>query len=145
MSEVIVGVDGSPGSHLAVDLATDLAAALDAPLRIVHAYVPWSAQYPFNLSGADAGTQQLEGTQHAVGEGVLHDAARRARERGGIEPATELVAADPAEALIERSGEARLLVIGSRGFGSIKGLLLGSVSQRCVQLARCPVTVVPQG
>ena len=95
--------------------------------------------------GEDAGTQQLEGTQHAAGEGVLKAAARRARERGGLDPETELVAADPAEALIERSSEARLLVIGSRGLGSIKGLLLGSVSQRCVQLARCPVTVVPKG
>jgi nucleotide-binding universal stress UspA family protein len=48
----------------------------------------------------------------------------------------------PAKALIEASDGADLLVVGSRGLGGFKGLLLGSVSQQCSHHARCPVTIV---
>lgn len=50
--------------------------------------------------------------------------------------------AHPAEALIEAATTAQLLVVGSRGRGGFSGLMLGSVSQQCVQHARCPVVVV---
>ncbi len=50
---------------------------------------------------------------------------------------------DPADALLEASRGARLLVVGSRGRGALRGLLLGSVSRQCAQQARVPVVVVP--
>ena len=49
----------------------------------------------------------------------------------------------PADVLVLEAGEDDLLVVGSRGLGGFRGLLLGSVSQQCTQHARCPVTVVP--
>ncbi len=48
----------------------------------------------------------------------------------------------PAHVLIEAGTDAELLVVGSRGLGGFKGLLLGSVSQQCSQHARCSVMIV---
>ena len=49
---------------------------------------------------------------------------------------------NPAEVLIDRSAEADLLVVGSRGHGGFIGMLLGSVSQHLVAHANCPVVIV---
>jgi len=54
-----------------------------------------------------------------------------------------LVTATPGpQALIDRSWDSELLVVGSRGHGGFRGLVLGSVSMQCVLHAHCPVTVV---
>jgi nucleotide-binding universal stress UspA family protein len=50
----------------------------------------------------------------------------------------------PAEVLVEAAEDADLLVVGSRGLGGFRGLLLGSVGQQCAHHARCPVVIVPK-
>ncbi len=61
----------------------------------------------------------------------------------GIADSTlHVVEANPAAALIDMCRDAQLLVVGSRGHGAFAGMLLGSVSQHCVQHACCPVVVV---
>jgi nucleotide-binding universal stress UspA family protein len=54
-----------------------------------------------------------------------------------------LVHADPAEALTEAASDLDLLVLGSRGYGPVKGTLVGSVSASVMAAAPCPVLVVP--
>jgi nucleotide-binding universal stress UspA family protein len=49
----------------------------------------------------------------------------------------------PAEVLVAESKDAELLVVGSRGLGGFRGLLLGSVGQQCAHHAACPVVIVP--
>jgi nucleotide-binding universal stress UspA family protein len=55
-----------------------------------------------------------------------------------------VVRGHPAQVLLETATGAYILVVGSRGHGTFAGMLLGSVSQHCVQHAGCPVLVVPQ-
>jgi nucleotide-binding universal stress UspA family protein len=50
-----------------------------------------------------------------------------------------------ADVLVAEAREADLLVVGSRGLGGFKGLLLGSVSQQCAHHAACPVAIIPNG
>jgi len=54
-----------------------------------------------------------------------------------------VVQGHPAQVLLEAARGAQMLVVGSRGHGTLAGMLLGSVSQHCVQHAPCPVLVVP--
>jgi len=54
-----------------------------------------------------------------------------------------VAAEHPAEALIEQSRAADLLVIGTRGYGGFKGMLLGSVARECIQHSHCPVLILP--
>jgi hypothetical protein len=60
----------------------------------------------------------------------------------GIDVRTKLVHGHPAQALIDSSAGAELVVVGSRGRGGFAGMLLGSVSQAVLQHAACPVAVI---
>ena len=60
----------------------------------------------------------------------------------GLEVTHTVVPGNPAEVLVGESQAATMLVVGSRGHGSFRGMLLGSVSIHTAQLAHCPVLVV---
>jgi nucleotide-binding universal stress UspA family protein len=68
-----------------------------------------------------------------------------ARFAKGVETTARVLTGDPAEDLIAVSAELDMLVCGSRGYGPLRAVLLGSVSHRLVQEAQCPVIVVPRG
>ncbi|WP_205687362.1 universal stress protein [Cellulomonas endophytica] len=123
---VVLGVDGSTDEAAALEAALELASALGAPLRAVHATPPVVA------SGDDA----------ADGPAVLEDVASSAR-AVGLTVETVVRPGDPRRVLLDESDGARLLVVGSRGRGGFVGLLLGSVSHAALHHARCPVLVVP--
>ena len=55
----------------------------------------------------------------------------------------ELVRGQPADVLCEAAESAALLVVGFRGFGGFRGLLLWSVSQQCAHHAPCPIVITP--
>jgi nucleotide-binding universal stress UspA family protein len=78
-----------------------------------------------------------------VAKQTLQEAvAQAAGPSTGVEIRTHVVRGQPAEVLLNAAKDADLLVVGSRGRGGFKGLLLGSVSTQCVHHASCPVVVV---
>ena len=130
-TEVVVGVDGSPESDAALDWAVSYARMARCRVRMVHAYVPRSSQYPFSMMESGA-TAKMATSDRTTGESLLSHRRQCAAAGDDVEFVTELVEGDAADALVARSEEAALLVVGARGMGAVAGLLMGSVSQRCV-------------
>ena len=151
MAKIVVGVDGSLGAVRALEWAVAEAGMRKAVLHVVHAWmVPLVEAIP------DAwviGSPTVEPTDEEVYEHlaaasrkVLDQALDQAR---ALEPELEfvgeLVEKGAAPALIAAAEDAELLVVGSRGRGGFKGLLLGSVSAQCVHHAPCPIVIIPDG
>jgi nucleotide-binding universal stress UspA family protein len=145
---IVVGVDGSPASEAALRFAAEEARFRGATLRVVHAWrIPLSvaAPEPSILGYAvlpEASVEEMRATFEEEAKRLL-DSAVEGIEGLDVEPL--LVEDAPAQALIRASADADLLVVGSRGRGGFKGLLLGSVSQQCAHHSSCPVVIVPHG
>jgi nucleotide-binding universal stress UspA family protein len=136
---VVVGVDGSDASYGALHWAIAEAARREAQLDVVNAYGFHQYPSPYGPTVAvDPG--QLEKSSKSM----LEEMVAGAFGRSGPTAAVELISASltPAPALLESAKGADLLVVGSRGRGTFRGLMLGSVSQQCVHHAPCPVVVV---
>jgi len=82
--------------------------------------------------------------REAMGKRLLHDARSRAAEHGARSVQTVIADGDPAQAILTRAKElpADMLILGSRGLGDAKGLLLGSVSHKVAHLAECTCVTV---
>ena len=132
---VVVGVDGSSYSDAALEWAVDYAVAHHAPLCLVHgAGELGDTLLPFR---ADA-REQLETVSHAVTEHSLGLVRDRAPD---LEVEVRAPFEDARRALVEVE-QASMVVVGTRGRGTLRSLLLGSVSQAVAAHASCPVTVV---
>ncbi|MFE9017689.1 universal stress protein [Streptomyces sp. NPDC007808] len=133
---VIVAVDGSDDSLVALDWAFDTALVLGAPLRVVHVQ-----QFP---AWARPGVLPA-GRPVPEDDPVLDHVGRYLA--GRVErPELRYVALEgaPGAMLAELGAEAELLVLGSRGRGGFAGLLLGSTGMAAARDAQCPVVVVPK-
>lgn len=134
---IIVGVDGSEASIAALREAHRLATSTGAE---VVATAFW--EFPRVYDGYAA--LGIGGFEEAAGE-ILRKSVETAF--GPTAPAnvvTRLERGHPRAGLIEASREAEMIVVGRRGHGGFRGLLIGSVSSACVAHAHCPVLVVHQ-
>jgi nucleotide-binding universal stress UspA family protein len=134
---VLVGVDGSPEARAALAWAVREARSRRCPVTAVGAWLPLSAPPMGSTPGAtdDAGAR-AEAVSHYV------DEALASIDVGDVEVRREVVMAPAAAALLERTDDAELIVIGSRGLGGFGDLLLGSVSRQVATHASCPVVVL---
>ena len=131
---VVVGYDGTEEAQRALETGKRVARALGAKLRLV------------------AGLRALEpapgrGPYVPIVKSHFLAALERAESECGRELAVETALVDgvPEEVLLRESEDARLLVVGSRGYGPVSRVLLGSVSSALVHDGACPVIVVPRG
>ena len=142
INHIVVGVDGSDTSRNALAWAYDEAGHHGASLVVLTTWhppaMPMTPPYgnlPPEGYGEQPRQEALELLERFTSELVPKDPAvdiRTSVEEGK----------NPAKVLIERSKEADLLVVGSRGHGGFAGMLLGSVSQHLVAHSECPVVVV---
>ena len=165
MGRIVVGVDASPNARRALAWAAAEARLRQAALQVVHAYhsknlaapIYFGSQHTRDAAVGAAGepppeltasVHRREAFEEAVRsqadellEALLGDLAETLR---GVEVHPTVVEdRHPADALVQLSVDADLLVVGSRGRGGFSELLLGSVSHAAVLHAVCPVVVVP--
>ncbi len=165
MGGIVVGVDDSPGARKALAWAVTEARLRGAALRVVHVHKPEELTAPLYFPSQHTGPGPLPGSTEEPStaelasvlraQDVLREAAdARAEELvdellgevgvAGVEVQSTVVQErHPADALVELSSDADLLVVGSRGRGGFHGLMLGSVTHALVLHAVCPVVVVP--
>lgn len=137
---IVAGTDGSPGSLHALSWAGREARLRRATLEVV---VAWTYPTPVLLWPAAPDPPQVKTLRKEAREMVERALTKVADDVAGVTVERSVVEGYAAEALLQRAKEADLLVIGSRGVGGFRGLLLGSVSQQCALHAPCPVVVVP--
>jgi nucleotide-binding universal stress UspA family protein len=136
---VVVGVDGSPESVAALNWAGAYAAATGATVRAIRAWhFPNVIGFPPEEKAPAAVTEQIKEQQQQE----LNEAVAKARLDPSAQVETGIVYGHPAEALIDESSRASLLVVGHRGHGGFQAMLTGSISIHCVNHANCPVVVV---
>jgi len=128
---IVVGVDGSEQAKTALVWAAAEAKRRGTLLQVVCAY----KRPPLSDGSRDDYTEAAQ----KVVDGALVVLSSISPE---VVTKGEVREQSAAPALLEASDGAELLVVGSRGHGGFSGLLLGSVSQKCVHHGRCPVAVV---
>jgi nucleotide-binding universal stress UspA family protein len=140
MNTIVIGIDGSENANEALTVAAHEARLHDARLRVVVVWQLSSLMYASGYTAFD------EGTLDAVRDRAQTIADKAVATVAELAPAVECEAlvleGQPADALLGASEDADLIIVGSRGLGGFKRLMLGSVSDQVVHHATCPVLVV---
>lgn len=136
---VVVGVDGSDNSAHALRWAAEYARKYELPLVAIAAWgLPVTGGYSPYYGGQDDHSDELQDSTKTMLDTTIREAGLDENE-----VQAHAVRDHPAHALLAAAKSARLLVVGARGHGGFVGMLLGSISQQCIQHAPCPVVVVP--
>ena len=137
---IVVGIDGSHGSIKALSYALDEARVRGADVRAVAAWHIPLAVYGSGMAPVMVDPSEFENGARTALEQALEEASVS---KSGVSVTPVVREGQAADVLVEEARNADLLVVGSRGLGGFKGLLLGSVSQQCAHHAACPVAIVP--
>jgi universal stress protein A len=138
--KILVPIDFSDHSSAALDLAIDLARSVGATLHLLHCY-------PIDPGGISPyGLVLPEGFDRDVREAASRELARWADKVGAANVPVEqhLSSMFPAEVIATTADEigADLIVMGTRGLSGLKHVLVGSIAERVLRLAHCPVLSV---
>ena len=143
MPGIVVGIDGSDHSRRALEWAVREAAVRHAPLTVLTVHQPvagyyWGGPVPYPEDPGLA--EKARRLAQEETDSALKQAGQEQRPASvTVRTATGL----PAEELLSAAAGADMLVVGSRGAGGFKRLLLGSVSTQVTHHAHCPVVVIP--
>ena len=133
---ILVAVDGSKHSDAAFDVAVDIAQKYGSQLFVLHVF----------QGGTGTGTlvsSTDEDVNRSIGQQVLNSYEETAKERDLQNVDILLQEGDAAQRIMETANEIKcgLVILGSRGRGGFKDLLLGSVSHKVTSHADCPVLI----
>jgi nucleotide-binding universal stress UspA family protein len=137
---IVVGVDGSEGSEIALTWAADEAESRGATLVAVTTWtaLPPAVAYPYAGFPDTNPDDPHDAAMSALGKIV----GRVLQDRPNLSVELVAIPGDTAKVLIEQSRDADLVVVGARGTGGVSDWLLGSVSHKVAQHAHCSVAVI---
>ena len=136
IKNILLAIDGSEYSNNALSYAANMAETYQATLWLMHVFPHTS-----DLLGYDD-FEKLYAKRKCAGQLIL-DAATEMIGESAFEIQAELLEGLEAESILNfaKSSQADIIVMGTRGMGTLKGLLLGSVSRKVIHYATCPVMV----
>ncbi len=151
---ILVALDGSENSSRASQVALELAEKLKAELVVLHAIIPPALYYHTEISSEgpviEPPTHEKEidlylEYSRTVGRGIVDGTVSEAKKRGivvkaEIPEATSSVVETIVNQAVKENAD--LIIVGTRGLGGFKKLILGSVSNGVVSHAHCPVLVI---
>jgi len=137
--KILLAVDGSENARRAAETAVGLVKDLgESSLTVVYVSTDLPSQSKIVKANFDVHAILMENANAAAGHTL--DLIRDT----GLPHTLEVGMGDPASEILSTADKIRadLIIIGSRGLGTLKGVVLGSVSQKIAQLADCPVMIV---
>ncbi|MBE6527897.1 MAG: universal stress protein [Thermoplasmata archaeon] len=132
---ILVAVDGSEANRLAVDTAVQLAKTQGAALTAICVFDTGS--YAAFLNYAKVDKSEIDAISNQALEYV-----RKASEEAGVELSVKRVVGKPVESIVAEAANHGLVVCGTHGRTGVSHALIGSVAERVVRFAPCPVLVV---
>ena len=144
MKRILVGVDGSPESKQAAELAARLGLAMRADLTLVYVTSPPLPLGPEPFWYDEA---KWQAEQREYGGAVLREISSRCAEKGRLNVETRVESGPVAETLagLAEASDVDFVAVGHRGRGAVPRALLGSVADRLVQISPRPVLVCRDG
>lgn len=150
MGRIVTGVDGSTQSQRALQWAVEEARVHGWEVEAVYVFehTPSWQLYAYGEGvtvGSEQWTRENRDATARTAQSLVDEMVAEVHNPERV-PVAAVTVEDrrPARALVERSRAADMLVIGSRGRGGFRGLLLGSVGQQCAQYAACPLVLMRQ-
>ena len=139
MGKIVVGIDGSEGATDALKWAANEAKLRGSSLQIVYSW-----QYPLYVTSEPIYMPPPD--KELIVHGATDTAQKMATAAGldamGISYTIETPQGRPGPEMVRLAADAELMVVGSRGAGSVRELLLGSVSNYCAHHSPCPVVLI---
>ena len=143
LKNILVATDFGPASEAALRYGRALAARFGARLHVLHVteYLPLTAAYAYGYTSLPPNIQQdIEASAAKQTQALLTDEERRTQ----LGIAATMTGNSPATAIVEyaKRHDIDLAVLGTHGRGALSHLLMGSVAERVVRMAPCPVLTV---
>jgi len=140
IKKIVVPVDGSTSANHAAEFAARLAADTGASLTLLFTFEPAG---PATIGLASLSKSDVKHAVNSIAEKALAKAVK-AVAKAGVTSSQQVALGHPAAEIIAfaHREKADLIVMGSRGLSPMKGLLLGSVSEKVLRHASCAVTIV---
>ncbi len=142
--KILVATDGSAHAKKAIGHASDIAAKYNAALYLIHVVSTLHAASMSPREYDEATIEALINQMRRAGETIIREAEAEARGKGVRVVETLLTEGDPTNEILRsaREHDVDMIVMGSRGVGSVETFLLGSVSHRVCHSAECTCVTV---